>query len=211
LDLPHALLLTVASAFRRGDIPEQPSSRQKTPPPNPNTSLDPPDSSTNIWMVDADDAQRSPAIPPLTSRLTHPPFFTRPDEPYVEFDFILRPEVKENLKMYRTVFKIGVGWRTGYEGHHCVTNVPDPLQSVSGGSVPSSHLAVSLTAKTKGARTLQENIHEKFLTPFSPSKKGTLCMVIKEAEDRRDGERDGERNEESVGTILSVAVSSKKN
>ena len=105
--------------------------------------------------------------------------------------------------MYRAVFKISVGWRTGYEGCHCVTNVPDPLQSASGGSVPSSHLAVSLTAKTKGARTLQENIDEKFLTPFAPSKKGTLCMVIKEAEDGRDGE--------SVGTILSVAVSSKKN
>ena len=105
--------------------------------------------------------------------------------------------------MYRTVFKISVGWRTGYEGRHCVTNIPDPLQSASGRNVPSSHLPVSLTAKTKGARTLQENINEKFLTPFAPSKKGTLCMVIKEAEDRRDGE--------SVGTILSVAVSSEKN
>ena len=122
---------------------------------------------------------------------------------YVEFDFILRPEVKENLKMYHAVFKIGVGWHTGYEGCHCVTNVSDPLQSALGRNVPPSHLAVSLTAKTKGTRTLQENIHEKFLTPFAPSKKGTLCMVIKEAEDRRDGE--------SVGAILSVAISLKKN
>jgi len=105
--------------------------------------------------------------------------------------------------MYHTVFKIGVGWRTGYEGRHCITNVPDPLQSASGGNVPSCHLAVSLTAKTKGARTLQENIHEKFLIPFAPSKEGTLCMVIQEAEDGKDGQ--------SVGMILSVAASSKKN
>ena len=153
--------------------------------------------------MDADDAQRSSPVLLLTSKLTHPSFFTRHDYSYVEFNFILHPEVKENLKMYHTVFKIGVGWRTGYEGRHCVTNVPDPLQSASGGNVPPSHLAVSLTAKTKGARTLQENTHEKFLTPFAPSKKGTLCMVIKEAEDGRDGE--------SVGAILSVAVSSKKN
>jgi len=57
--------------------------------------------------------------------------------------------------------------------------------------------------KTKGARTLQENIHEKFLTPFAPSKKGMLCMVIQEAEDGKNGE--------SVDMILSVAASSKKN
>lgn len=102
--------------------------------------------------------------------------------------------------MYHAVFKIGSGWRTGYDGRLCRTAVPDPLQSASGETVPSSHLAVSLTARTKGAKILQENIHEKFLTPFSPSKKGTLCMVI-EAEEGGDGE--------SVGTVLRVTVSSK--
>ena len=105
--------------------------------------------------------------------------------------------------MHCAVFKITVGWHTGYEGHHCITNIPNPLQSVSGGNVPSSYLAVFLTAKANGARTLQENIHKMFPTPFVPFKKGTLCMVIKEAEDRRDGE--------SVSMILSVIVLSKKN
>ena len=79
LCLLYALLLIVESAFRRGDIPEQPSSRQKTPPSTPNASLDPLDSLTDAWTVDADDVQRSSPVSPLTSKLTHPPFFTRHD------------------------------------------------------------------------------------------------------------------------------------
>ena len=80
LCLLHALLLAVASAFRKGVIPEQLSDRQKTPPPTPNASLDPLDSSTDAWMVNADDAQHStPLTRTLTSKLTHPPFFSRCD------------------------------------------------------------------------------------------------------------------------------------
>ena len=76
LCLPHAMLLAVVSAFRRADILEKPNARQKTPPPTPNASLDPPGLSTDAWTVVAEDAQRSS---PLTSKLIHPPFFTSYD------------------------------------------------------------------------------------------------------------------------------------
>ncbi|KAH0828587.1 hypothetical protein J3R83DRAFT_2889 [Lanmaoa asiatica] len=173
--LSHAQLLAVAATFRRGDIPEQP--RQQTPP---QVTLD----TGSLGLPDARTVNtEAGASIPLT-----------------KLDFILHPVVKGSVKVYHAVFKIGSGWCTGYDGHLCWTAVPDPLQLASGETVPSSHLAVSLIARTKGAKILQNNIHEKFLTPFSPFKKGTLCMVI-EAKKGGDGE--------SVSMVLSVTVSSK--
>jgi hypothetical protein len=76
------------------------------------------------------------------------------------------------------------------------------LQSLSGDTVPSSHLAVSLTSRTKGAKLLNEIINEKFLVAHAPSKKATYCMVTKAEVGKEGGE--------PVGTILYVTASSKK-
>ena len=120
----------------------------------------------------------------------------------LEFDFILCPEVKEKLKLYHMVFKIEPGWHNGYEGCHCHTIIPVLLQLLSGDAVPSSHLTVSLTSQTKGARPLNEIIAEKFLTAHVLSKKRTYCMVTKAEVGKEGGE--------SIGMILSVTTSTKK-
>ncbi|KAG6381505.1 hypothetical protein JVT61DRAFT_88 [Boletus reticuloceps] len=182
LVLSHAQLVAVAVAFRRGDT-QDPATRQKTPPPDapdvPPEEL--PSRSTDAWTVNLDDVW--------------------PIKPLTKLDFMLRPEVKAVLQTHHAIFKIEDTWRAGYLKRLCQTDIPDPFQAASGGPVPSSHLAVNLTARTAGGSTLHENIDEKYLIPYAPSKGGTYCMVTKTNEGGQG---------EAVGTILSVTTSSRK-
>lgn len=117
------------------------------------------------------------------------------------FDFLLHPNALKSLEIFRAVFQLTPGWRNGYDGRLVKTEIPSPFQS-SSGLAPSGHLAVLVTARTRGSQLLDISIPEKFLMPYAPNKKDTLCMVIKNAE---------EEGGESVGSVLwAIQVSSKK-
>jgi hypothetical protein len=109
--------------------------------------------------------------------------------------------VLRSLESFRVVFQISSSWRDTYTDQLAKTEVCSPFQGPSG-PAPHSHLAVRFTARTLGARPLAENILEKSLRPYAPTKKNTLCMVIK-GKEGGGGER--------MGTILlATKVSSKK-
>ena len=97
-----------------------------------------------------------------------------------------------SLESFQAVFQISPGWRDTYTGRLAKMEVPSPFQGPSG-PAPHGHLAVRFTARTLGTRLLVENIPEKSLRPYAPTKKNTLCMVIKGGEGG-GGER--------IGTIL---------
>ncbi|KAG6370191.1 hypothetical protein JVT61DRAFT_12339 [Boletus reticuloceps] len=181
--LTHSRLLHVVAAFRRAEIL---ATRQKTPP------LSPPDASsiaagslTDAWTLDPDDSVRSP---PLT-----------------KLDFMLYPEVQAALQTHHVVFKIEDAWRAGYVKRCCRTDIPDPLQSASGGPVPSSHLAISLTSRGAGGKKLFENIHEKYLAPYPPSQGRRYCMVIK-AREEGQGETVATEAEIAWDRVIEVEV-----
>ncbi|KIJ09590.1 hypothetical protein PAXINDRAFT_157857 [Paxillus involutus ATCC 200175] len=172
----------VDSVFERGHIKQE--TRTKTPPPADSPPPDAEDSpiagtSSNPWRVDDNDV----ADGCLASN----------------FNFLMRPNVVDSLKIYHAVFKITGGWRASYLDHHVKTEVPSPFQLPSGQPTPSNTLAVILTERTKGAAPLHVNIPENSLAPVAPPKKDTFCMVI---ESKEGGEE--------VGTVLSVTKSSKK-
>jgi len=193
-------VVEIVGAFQQGVVAEHAAMRAKTPPPTSTDAPPSPGSSSGPWVVDALD-RAIPEAPLMSAPTLFLPliFYSRIS---LEFGFMLNPIVKENLKLYHAVFKITAGWRGSYAGRRVITDAPDPLQSASGGQVPPSHLAVTLTAHTKGAAVLQENIPEKYLDPYTPHEKNTLCMVIKHG--------DGAESE-SVGMVLRVTASSIKN
>ena len=105
-----------------------------------------------------------------------------------------------SLEGLRAVFQISPGWRDSYTGWLAKTEVPSSFQGPSGPALH-SHLAVRITARMLGARPLAENIPETSLQPYAPTKKDTLCMVIK-GKEGGGGER--------MGTILLAIKASPK-
>ncbi|KAG6379424.1 hypothetical protein JVT61DRAFT_11893 [Boletus reticuloceps] len=199
--LSHAQLVAVMSAFKHGDNPER-TARQKTPPPvavTPDAPLEPSDLSTDAWTVNADDIR--PNEPLLASKGVLLVDMHELTIYLSELNFMMHPEVKAVLQTHHAIFRVGNTWHAGYLKRLCQTNVPDPFQSVSGSAVPSLHLAVHLTSKRPGGKNMYENIHERHLTPYAPSKSGTYCMIIKTKEGGQG---------ESIGMILSVTTSSRK-
>ncbi|KAH0826466.1 hypothetical protein J3R83DRAFT_5467 [Lanmaoa asiatica] len=157
--------LTVTRAFARTEITSpSPSSRARTPPP-----LD-----SVLQTQEAETLQTVTCDP------------WKIDDS--DREQLNGPALKENL---HAVFQI-TGGRDSYIGRLAKTRVPNPLQ-IESGVVPRGEIAVSFTARTKGARLLHETMSETTLKVFHPSKRNTLCMVIKE-----------QHGGESTGTVLSV-------
>ncbi|KAG6370385.1 hypothetical protein JVT61DRAFT_12106 [Boletus reticuloceps] len=171
--------LTVTRAFARTEITTpSPSSRARTPPPLDSVlqtqEAETPQAVTcDPWKIDDSDREQlnGPALK------VH--------------GFLLHPSVLKSLENLHAVFQI-TGGRDSYIGRLAKTRVPNPLQ-IESGVVPRGEIAVSFTARTKGACLLHETMSETTLKVFHPSKRNTLCMVIKE----QDGG-------EPIGTVLSV-------
>jgi hypothetical protein len=114
---------------------------------------------------------------------------------------MLRLEVQAVLRTHHAIFKVDDTWRAGYVNCCCRTDIPDPFQAALGGSVSTSHLAVSITSREAGGKRLHEIIHKKYLAAYPPSRGRTYCMVIRAKEGGQG---------EAIGTILSVVRSSRK-
>ncbi|KAI9455307.1 hypothetical protein HD554DRAFT_2042815 [Boletus coccyginus] len=163
-------ILVVAGAFARAEISDT-SDRQRTPPPSTITAQT---TAPNPWEVDESDRElrNTPALK------VH--------------GFLLHSSVLKSLETLHAVFQITSG-RDGYIQRLAKTRVPNPLQTKEGTPVPKGQIAVFYTARTKGARLVDDIMSETWLKVYRPVKKNTFCMVI-----------EGKAGGECIGSVLSV-------
>ncbi|KAI9455842.1 hypothetical protein HD554DRAFT_2042726 [Boletus coccyginus] len=144
---------------------------QRTPPPSTITAQT---TAPNPWEVDESDRElrNTPALK------VH--------------GFLLHSSVLKSLETLHAVFQITSG-RDGYIQRLAKTRVPNPLQTKEGTPVPKGQIAVFYTARTKGARLVDDIMSETWLKVYRPVKKNTFCMVI-----------EGKAGGECIGSVLSV-------